>query len=216
MPPSRFHLSISANVHNTSKPGRIRPRDSREGRGEREDSPALLQRQARVSRLGAAEMRAVAGRIESGGTEIVVAPFNALPDRIKQKAAKLGIPAEAIRAVRDQGTMYLVENRSESEADAEEAVFHEHYHKWMGRHLGRSMQNDLSVTFNSIGKPEAVLSLADYANHVKREVRFGPLLVMTCQGEGRGDYVKIDTSREVASYIGLSQSSPSSSLRGLS
>ena len=99
-----------------------------------EDSPELLQRQAGVSRLGAAEMWAVAGRIEPGGTEIVVAPFNAPPDRIKEEATKLGAPAEEIRAVYDRDTVYLVEDRFESETYAEEALFHELYHKWIAGH----------------------------------------------------------------------------------
>lgn len=30
------------------------------------------------------------------------------------------------------------------------------------------MQDDLSAIFDRMGKPEAVLTLADYANHVER------------------------------------------------
>ncbi|MBF0260269.1 MAG: strawberry notch family protein [Magnetococcales bacterium] len=111
--------------------------------------------------LGAPEMRALAGRIDAGDTRIVVSSFDALPNRIKEEAAKLGAPADEIRAVYDRGTVYLVEDRFESEADAEEAVFHELYHKWIAGHLGSSMQDDLNAMFDRMGGPESVLRLAD-------------------------------------------------------
>lgn len=120
-----------------------------------------FQRREGNPRLGASEMRAVAGRIDAGDTKIVVSSFDALPNRIKEEAAKLGAPAEEIRAVYDQGAVYLVEDRFESEADAEEAVFHELYHKWIAGHLGSSMQDDLNALFDRMGGPEALLTLAD-------------------------------------------------------
>ncbi len=125
------------------------------------DERASFQRRYSSSLLGKAELDEIAGRIDTGNTPVFVLPFDRLPAPIQEEANKLGAPAEEFRAVYWHDAVYLIEDRFASAADAEEAVFHELYHKWVSGLLGGSMQQDLNAIFDRMGGPEALLKLAD-------------------------------------------------------
>lgn len=122
-------------------------------------SNILFSRSRRLPKQG---VQAVVDRLRLHGTatNIRVLPYDELPQAIRDEAEALGDPAD-VNAVMWHGDVYLVDGRFTSEAEVEQAVFHELYHKWINGYLGNRAQTELNDIFRRLGGQEALLKLAD-------------------------------------------------------